>query len=269
MPLLDIQSEILRVLAASRHPDSYVAGGILSGRDGSRFSKDIDLFHTGGDLTLSTYFADRETLEARGYTVRELIKPRPGFVRALATDPAGESIRIDWAEESAFRFFPVVENPLTGWELHWADAATNKALAAGGREKSRDAFDILHWHHNPLSLGALVWAAVGKDPGFSPDFLLDEIVRNARISPTDLAKLRVAGPFDPIEMAARFRGACREARQLIRALPAETVGSLFLDEAGHPIEPDPQRPETLVRIHRGSERGCWPSFPRPEDDLSP
>jgi len=269
MPLRDIQIRILKLLSENRSPESYLAGGSLSGRTGDRFSDDLDLFHAGSDKTIQSYRIDKNVLEQAGYKVEPMTDPRPGFVRAVIEAPDGEKVKIDWAHESSFRFFPVIADDLTGWQLHWADAATNKVLAAGGREKPRDAFDILNWHHNPLSLGALVWAAVGKDPGFSPDLLLDEIVRNARLSPTDLAKLRTVRPVDPIELATRFRNACREARTLVRRLPPETVGHLFLNEVGEPIEPDPDRTETLARLHAGSERGCWPSFPSPDDDPAP
>lgn len=269
MPLRDVQVRVLKLLSENRSPESYLAGGTISGRVGSRYSDDLDFFNSGSEQTFLSYKADRAVLEAAGYGVEPLLDPRPGFVRAVLMSPEGEKLRIDWAHESSFRFFPVIPDDLTGWQLHWADAATNKVLAAGGREKARDAFDILHWHHNPLSLGALVWAAVGKDPGFSPDLLLDEIVRNARLSPTDLAKLRLDGPVNPIEIATRFRNACREARQLVGRLPPETVGHLFVDAAGEPIEPDPDQPHTLERLHAGSERGCWPHFPPPEDEPEP
>ncbi|MCE6957864.1 hypothetical protein LAZ40_02175 [Cereibacter sphaeroides] len=269
MPLHRTQVEVLQLLASQRSPDSYLAGGTLSGREGRRYSSDLDIFHSTRDITLACFEADRQVLERNGYTVLPDTVPRPGFVRAIVTAPDGEALRMDWAHESSFRFFPVIPDPLTGWQLHWADAATNKVLAAGGRDKARDAFDILYWNRNPLSLGALIWAAVGKDAGFSPDLLLDEILRNARLSPMDLARLRIEGPYDPIEHAARFRAACRDARDLIRRLPPETVGKLFVNERGEPIEPDPDDPDTLVRTHEGSNRGCWPTFPIPDDAPSP
>jgi hypothetical protein len=34
----------LRVLAAERSPDSYIAGGVALNREGPRFSGDIDIF---------------------------------------------------------------------------------------------------------------------------------------------------------------------------------------------------------------------------------
>lgn len=44
MPLTDLQSRLLRLLAAHRSPDSYVAGAAVLNRDGPRFSGDIDNF---------------------------------------------------------------------------------------------------------------------------------------------------------------------------------------------------------------------------------
>lgn len=42
MPLTNLQSRLLRLLAGGRAPDSYIAGGIGLNRDGPRFSADSD-----------------------------------------------------------------------------------------------------------------------------------------------------------------------------------------------------------------------------------
>lgn len=44
MPLTKLQSHVLRLLAAERSPDSYIAGGVAINREGLRFSGDIDIF---------------------------------------------------------------------------------------------------------------------------------------------------------------------------------------------------------------------------------
>ncbi|HNR52032.1 MAG TPA: hypothetical protein PKI80_10655 [Deltaproteobacteria bacterium] len=44
VPLTKLQSHALRILAAQRSPDSYIAGGVALNRDGPRFSSDIDIF---------------------------------------------------------------------------------------------------------------------------------------------------------------------------------------------------------------------------------
>ena len=45
MPLSELQRDILRLPAAHRNPESYVAGSVPLNRDGPRFSDDIDIFH--------------------------------------------------------------------------------------------------------------------------------------------------------------------------------------------------------------------------------
>ena len=45
VPISKFQSDVLRLLAAQRSPDSYIAGGVAINREGPRFSRDIDIFH--------------------------------------------------------------------------------------------------------------------------------------------------------------------------------------------------------------------------------
>jgi len=45
MPLSKIQTEVLRLLASHRDPESYVAGATPLNREGRRYSEDIDVFH--------------------------------------------------------------------------------------------------------------------------------------------------------------------------------------------------------------------------------
>ena len=49
MPLTKIQTDILRLLAAHRDPESYVAGASPLNRDAPRISGDIDVFHDRED----------------------------------------------------------------------------------------------------------------------------------------------------------------------------------------------------------------------------
>src|SRR5208337_4083427 len=45
VPISKFQSDVLRLLATQRSPDSYIAGGVAINRQGPRFSRDIDIFH--------------------------------------------------------------------------------------------------------------------------------------------------------------------------------------------------------------------------------
>jgi hypothetical protein len=78
-----------------------------------------------------------------------------------------ESVEIDWAADSAFRFFPIQRDALLGWRLHLFDIATNKALALSARTETRDYVDIVELQRT-FPLPAICWAACGKDPGFTP-----------------------------------------------------------------------------------------------------
>jgi hypothetical protein len=53
---------------------------------------------------------------------------RPSFVQAIARSDEAETL-IEWAQDSAFRFFPLIEHAELGLVLHPFDLATNKALA--------------------------------------------------------------------------------------------------------------------------------------------
>lgn len=44
MPLSSFQSELLRLLASNRQPESYVAGATPLNRDASRYSGDVDFW---------------------------------------------------------------------------------------------------------------------------------------------------------------------------------------------------------------------------------
>ncbi|HRQ90978.1 MAG TPA: hypothetical protein PLA50_19470 [Bacteroidia bacterium] len=56
---------------------------------------------------------------------------KPATFRKARVGRDGEAVDIDWAADSAVRFFPIERDPLFGWRLHLFDMATNKALAHG------------------------------------------------------------------------------------------------------------------------------------------
>lgn len=260
MPLTDIQAEVLRLLARNRSPDSYVAGATVLHREEStpRYSLDLDLFHDPEESVATSAAADVTTLRSAGHEVSWLLRT-PAFHRAV-TRVGTAPLRIEWAQDSAFRFFPVQRDDRFGYRLHDADSATNKVLALAGRSEIRDFVDVLHLDETYLSLGALVWAACGKDPGYTPDFLLEHAARHAAYTQADLDRLALREPLDLGVLKRRWLAAVERARTLVAELPAAEVGCLYLDPEGHPITPDPSSDgfRALVR-HQGSIRGAWPT----------
>jgi hypothetical protein len=69
VPISKFQSDMLRLLAAQRSPDSYVAGGIAINRQGPRYSGDIDIFHDSDVRLESAVRADEAALAAAGYAI--------------------------------------------------------------------------------------------------------------------------------------------------------------------------------------------------------
>ncbi len=254
MPLSKLQSDILRTLAAQRSPDSYVAGSTPLHCNGPRFSGDIDIFHDREERVALAAAEDASILTKAGYTV-EWLRQVPG-IHAAAVGQGQESTKLEWVRDSDFRFYPAIPDALFGYRLHLADIATNKALAAAGRRAPRDALDLLYIHENLLGLGAVIWGAVGKDPGYSPENLIGEIRRNSRYRADDYEALAMNTPIDAGHIARKLRRALEEADAFVRAMPAGKEGLLYLQD-GEPVQPDPTDLDGYSELS-GKRHGLWP-----------
>lgn len=260
MPISDIQDKILRCIAANRSPDSYLAGATVLHRERNspRYSQDLDFFHDIEDSVAVCAKKDGETLQEAGHEVAWLMRS-PSFYRAVVS-VGKQQLKIEWAQDTAFRFFPVQQDDQCGYRLHEVDAAINKLLALAGRDEARDFVDIIHLHRSYLTLGAMAWAACGKDPGFTPEFLIDHAGRHTAYSQQDIDRLSLSKPMEIGELKQHWLRAAEDARRLVAALPPEDVGCLYLDADGTPATPDPSASifSTLTR-HWGSVHGAWPS----------
>jgi hypothetical protein len=257
MPLSNLQTEILRLLASHRDPESFVGGSTPLNRNTLRYSGDIDVFHDREERVSADALADARALEAAGYGVTWL-RQLPSIYTAQIS-AANESTRLEWVADSDFRFFPAVkdEDGVFGYVLNPVDLAVNKAMAAAGRREVRDIVDLVTTHETVLPLGAIVWAAVEKSPGFTPEGLITEIRRNARYSAADWKALVSDESIDPVSVLARLRGALDEAEAFVARMPTEKAGLLFL-ENGRVVQPDPDHLDRY-QTHAGQRRGHWPA----------
>jgi len=261
MPVTDFQREVLQAIAANRDELSHFAGGLVlhADPDSARFSHDFDIFHEVAEDVARSSDADVATLRAAGYEV-SLIRgdwSQPATFRKAVVRRGAQSVEIDWAADSAFRFFPVEKDPLLGWRLHLFDMATNKALTLSARTETRDYVDIVALHRS-YPLAAIVWAACGKDPGFSPLYLLKMMRRFARIDPVKLGEIQ-ARNLDPIALKQAWIEMSDEAEAKITHLadtqPDTPIGVAFVDVEGRPGWPGDTPGLT---IHHPSIRGCLP-----------
>lgn len=175
---------------------------------------------------------------------------------------------MQWAADSAFRFFPLAPHEDFGLTLHPFDLATNKVLALVGRLEARDWVDVINCHERIQRLGYLAWAASGKDPGFSPGAILEQAGRSARYSAPEIAALSFAGPApDAAELSRSWHAMLNEARALVMALPPAEIGKCVLDEDGNLFIGDAEQLRAAliagkVRFHEGRIRGA---LPRPRE----
>ena len=177
MPLSNIQIRILKHLASQRDPESYVAGATPRNRTTPRYSADIDSFHDRQERVAAAAFTDSAALEAAGYQIKWLRQLPLIYSAQVRLDQ--DATRLEWVADSDFRFFPAMPDETFGYLLHPVDLATNKIMAAAGRREVRDVVDTVTIHETILPLGAVIWAAVEKSPGFTPEGLIAEIRRNA------------------------------------------------------------------------------------------
>lgn len=251
---------MLRLLAANRNPESYVAGAtvFLQREDSHRQSQDIDVFHDTVESLKLAAAQDTEVLLQNGYLVEWTDTQET--IRRARVSKDDHATKVDWAYDSAFRFFPVQADPELGFVLHPLDGATNKMLALAGRGELRDYLDVLFLHQNVLSLGALAWAACGKDIGYTPQFLIEEAQRHTHYPQVRVNTLLLVEPVDLVECKRRWLAAVADAHGLFLKLPHEEIGCLYLDAEARAVTPDPTEPEFgLLRRHFGTVRGAWPT----------
>ena len=266
MPLTEYQRRILVLLAKNRDPNSYVAGGAVVNRfpDSPRYSDDIDIFHDAAEAVREAFHRDYETLTEAGFIINAVIN-EDSFVRAIVSDGA-DSVKLDWARDSAFRFFKVQADPEMGFVLHPADLATNKVLALGGRFEARDFVDVNYLHHEGMPLGLIAWAACGKDPGLTPALILDQCRRFSRLSPEVLSASIGGLTLDFVALRADWFGVVAQAEETIRSLPPEELGTLYVNHEGKVA--DPRVTPDALKI-RGSVGGAIPRVAAQSEDLLP
>ena len=255
MSLTKIQVNILKFLAAHRDPETYVARATPLNKNHPRYSGDIHIFHDREDRVALAAKSDTELLATAGYEIKWL-RQLP-LIYSAAVTQNGNVTRLKWVADSDFRFFPTIPDEAFGYILHPVDLAANKIMAAAGRRELRDLVDAVTIHDTILPLGAVIWAAVQKSPGFSPEALIAEIRRNANYPIAEWKALIMREPIDPGDISTRLREALAEAEAFVARMPTEKAGLLFL-KGDQVVQPDPGKLDDY-QTHAGQRRGHWPA----------
>lgn len=257
MPLTAFQKRISVLLATNRSPDSYLAGGAALHRSpqSSRYSDDLDYFHDSEERVSTAFLADQDLLLKGGFKISITLR-QPGFIRAIITLD-NDSAKLEWAYDSAWRFFPVEIDREVGFVLHPIDLAINKLLALVGRDEARDFLDILDCHRHILPLAALIWAASGKDPGWSPGLLLEQLKRRGRYRAEDFENLALRETVNLEELKRSWISILTETEQVLTELPAEDLGCLYISEVSSAVGL-PRNLEDPVKKHFATLGGIIP-----------
>lgn len=266
MALTKFQQDICRLIAEKRRHsgESYIAGGAALNflLEAPRRSHDIDLFHDTTEALAETWATDRGLLQANGYLVQP-IRETPSFVEALVSKNSA-SVLLQWVRDSAFRFFPLIEDDTLGLVLHPFDLATNKVLAMAGRLEPRDWIDLMTCCEKIQPLGYLIWAACGKDPGFNPFSLLQELRRNSHYSQDEIDTLDFAGTSPSAKKLGEiWHRHLNDSTAVIQILPEDEQGKAVLAIDGQILKSSPEELKTQVNsliFHKGAIRGAWPSI---------
>lgn len=236
MALTRLQRDIMASIAGNRSDSSYIAGGIVLNMDWPRMSDDIDIFHDTDEEIGSAADADIAKLKADGFEVSVEVKIY-GCVEA-SVKRGGEGTLVQWMSESRTRFFPLVRDEEWGARLHRADLAVNKVIAASTRTKARDYVDLMMIDGHMCPLGAVIMAAAGKPPYFSPLRTIEEIRRRAlSVTNDDYTTVRgLPSKWTAAMIRDELIAALDRAEGYLRNAPPELVGILAVDKAGVPVE---------------------------------
>lgn len=262
MPLTPRQAAVARLIAGNRSPSSHLVGAAALHLEPTslRISNDLDYFHDAEAEVGEAFSADRAVLEAAGYEVTVTLS-QPGFVRAIV-GREGKATKVEWAHNSSWRFLPPIPDPDVGFRLHPLDLSINKVLALAGRDEPRDFLDVLYVHRHFLAFGSLCWAAVGKDPGYSPLMLVEMLARKGRYRREDFSALRLTSEPDLTEIKRNWLEAVEDARRLVGELPPEDAGCLYWDPSTEKFVTPNRDLARLVR-HFGSHGGVLPTVGDP------
>ena len=265
MALTAQQEDILRLLARNRveDPESYVAGGLALNYklNTPRLSRDIDIFHDSKNAMIRSWEMDRDVLAASGFAVKP-IRVLEYFIEAEVSRD-GRRMEIQWGTDSAYRFFPLQEDPVVGFTLHPLDLAANKLAALVGRTEPRDWIDVITAIKRLQPLACLLSAACGKDPGFSPTSMLEYVARRHYNQVEIDEKIIPRGTYNAAELCRFWHEEVDRTRLVLEKFPRSEVGKAVMAKGGGLFKGDAAALEAALsagelEFHEGTIGGAWP-----------
>lgn len=183
----------------------YLTGGTALAEFylGHRLSFDVDFFTGEQELILPVSYQIEALATQRGFQI-SVTRRFATFVELLLSQK-GESLRVDLALDSPFRFESPVLTENGTWVNSFRDLKADKLLAYYGRAEPRDAVD-LYFILRQEPLDNLLAMAAQKDLGFDLYWFAVALNR-AEEFPDELERwpIKMLLPFDPIELKQEFQ----------------------------------------------------------------
>ena len=265
MAVTAFQSEVLKRIARSRIDggETYIAGGLALNHQlkRPRISSDIDVFNSSYSALERAADHDCAVLKDAGYDIR-VTRKRDYIVEVVASKDGGAT-ELQWVQDSAYRFFPLIEDELLGLTLHPFDLATNKLLALASRRVPRDWVDTITCSEDIQPLGLLAWAANGKDLGLTPNYILEMCSRTSYTPPEFEIAIKNAGDYNLADLSARWHDMIWRARDTVKLLPPSEVGKAVMTKDGKLFKGDDAALKAALaagelEFHEGTIGGAWP-----------
>ena len=204
--LTPLQNEVLRILGNLQDISGfYLTGGTALAEFylGHRLSFDLDFFTTEEGLIVPFSYQVEKTLTSHGLQV-QVIRRFSSYVE-MTVHGMGDSLRLDLALDTPFRFGEPLPSPYGVPVNDFEDLKAEKTLAYYGRAEPRDAVD-LYFLLQKEKLDDLMKLASQKDSGFDP-YWFAVALQHVESFPDELEKwpVKMLIPFDPKLLKKQFK----------------------------------------------------------------
>jgi hypothetical protein len=204
--LTDFQKAFLRLFAGL--PDQerfYLTGGTALAEYylGHRLSYDLDLFTGEADLIVPFSYRVEQAAQAAGLQV-SVVRRFASFVE-FQVSQGENTLKIDLALDSPFRFAPLEPSDTGVWVNDFQDIQTDKTLAFFGRAEPRDAIDLF-FLLQMTKFEDLAELAHQKDTGFDLYWFAVALNRIAKF-PDEMERwpVKMLVSCDPVELKRSFQ----------------------------------------------------------------
>lgn len=180
--LTQFQQLLLKTIGRSPlASDFYLTGGTALAAFflRHRLSEDLDFF-TADPNAVQLVRGHLEQVAIQLDATVEFSRTFNTFVECFVTSPAGEPVKLDFAQDTPFRLMSTTHDQQFGLQIDSAiDIASNKLAALFGRAAAKDFVDVYFIHHEMIPFYDLLPQAREKHVGMD-DYWLAISLRRAK-----------------------------------------------------------------------------------------